>query len=96
VSASGPGPTVSFRYDGAALTAPAGSTIAAALIGNGILSWRMTRRRGEPRGLFCGIGQCQDCLVDVNESPALRACQVFVRDGDDIAASRSVGWRDAD
>ena len=90
------GPTISFRYDGAALTAPAGSTIAAALIGNGILAWRTTRRRGEPRGLFCGIGYCQDCLVDVNASAAVRACQVLVRDGDDIRPSRSVGWPDAD
>jgi D-hydroxyproline dehydrogenase subunit gamma len=96
VTGSGPSPTVSFRYDGAALTAPAGSTIAAALIGNGILAWRTTRRRGEPRGLFCGIGYCQDCLVDVNTNAAVRACQVLVRDGDDIRTSRSVGWRDAD
>ena len=95
-AATGSGVTVSFRYDGTALTAPAGSTIAAALIGNGILAWRTTRRRGEPRGLFCGIGQCQDCLVDVNGSPAVRACQVFVRDDDDVRPSRSVGWVGAD
>jgi predicted molibdopterin-dependent oxidoreductase YjgC len=93
---TGPGPTITFRYDGGTLTAPAGSTIAAALIGNGILAWRTTRRRGEPRGLFCGIGYCQDCLVDVNASPAVRACQVLVRDDDDIRPSRSVGWPDAD
>ena len=90
------GPTISFRYDGAALTAPAGSTIAAALIGNGILAWRTTRRRGEPRGLFCGIGYCQDCLVDVNASTAVRACQVPVSEDDEIRPSRSVGWPDAD
>jgi hypothetical protein len=90
------GPAVTFRYDGSTLTAPAGSTIAAALIGNGILAWRTTRRRGEPRGLFCGIGYCQDCLVDVNASSAVRACQVLVRDDDDIRPSRSVGWPDAD
>ncbi|HTW02346.1 MAG TPA: (2Fe-2S)-binding protein [Streptosporangiaceae bacterium] len=93
---TGSGPTVSFRYDGTALTAPAGSTIAAALIGNGILAWRTTRRLGEPRGLFCGIGYCQDCLVDVNASTAVRACQVPVREDDDIRPSRSLGWPDAD
>jgi predicted molibdopterin-dependent oxidoreductase YjgC len=94
-SGSGPVPAVRFRYDGAALTAPAGSTIAAALIGNGILAWRTTRRRGEPRGLFCGIGYCQDCLVDVNTSTAVRACQVPVQEGDEIRPSSSVGWPDA-
>jgi len=90
-----PGATVSFRYDGAVLTAPAGSTIAAALLGNGILAWRTTRRRGEPRGLFCGIGYCYDCLVDVNGAAAVRACQVVVSDDDDIRPSSSTGRPDA-
>jgi predicted molibdopterin-dependent oxidoreductase YjgC len=87
--------TVSFRFDGRAMTAPAGSTIAAALLGNGVLAWRTTRRRGEPRGLFCGIGYCHDCLVDVNGRPAVRACQEPVGDGDDVRPSRSRGWPDA-
>jgi len=92
---TGPGATVSFRYDGTALTAPAGSTIAAALLGNGVLAWRTTRRRGEPRGLFCGIGYCYDCLVDVNGTAAVRACQVVVSDDDDIRPSQSTGCPDA-
>jgi predicted molibdopterin-dependent oxidoreductase YjgC len=88
--------TLTFRFGGRAMTAPAGSTIAAALLGNGIASWRTTRRRGEPRGLFCGIGYCFDCLVDVNGRPAVRACQEALRDGDDVRPSRSLGWPDAD
>jgi predicted molibdopterin-dependent oxidoreductase YjgC len=88
--------TLSFRFDGREMTAPPGSTIAAALLGNGVLAWRTTRRRGEPRGLFCGIGYCHDCLVDVNGRPALRACQEPLRDGDDVRPSRSVGWPGAD
>jgi predicted molibdopterin-dependent oxidoreductase YjgC len=85
------GPAVTFRFDGRELTAPAGSTIAAALLRNGILGWRTTRRRGQPRGLFCGIGHCHDCLVDVNQDAAVRACQVVVRDQDDVRPSQSVG-----
>jgi D-hydroxyproline dehydrogenase subunit gamma len=92
---TGPGATVSFRYDGTPLSAPAGSTVAAALLRNGILAWRTTRRRGEPRGLFCGIGYCHDCLVDVNGTAAVLACQVAVRDQDDIRPSESVGRPDA-
>ena len=30
--------------------------------------------RGAPRGLFCGIGVCFDCLVVVNGGPNQRAC----------------------
>lgn len=92
---TGPQTAVTFRYDGRELSAPAGSTIAAALLRNGILAWRTTRRRGELRGLFCGIGQCFDCLVDVNDSAAVRACQVVVRDQDELRPSGSVGCPDA-
>jgi thioredoxin reductase/bacterioferritin-associated ferredoxin len=85
---------VTFRYDGRKLTAPAGSTIAAALLRSDIPAWRRTRRRDDSRGLFCGIGHCHDCLVDVNEDAAVRACQVVVRDQDDVRPSRSVGRPD--
>jgi predicted molibdopterin-dependent oxidoreductase YjgC len=87
---------IAFRFDGQAMTAPPGSTIAAALLAGGVVSWRTTRRRGEPRGLFCGIGYCHDCLVDVNERPTVRACLEPVREGDDVRPSRSLGWLDAD
>ncbi|HET9140188.1 (2Fe-2S)-binding protein [Actinophytocola sp.] len=59
-----------------------GQSIAAALIAAGIRSWRRTRRAGAPRGLFCGIGACYDCLVTVNGEPAQRACLLPARDGD--------------
>ena len=93
---SGARQLVGFRYQGRALTAPRGATIAAALLANGIASWRLTRGNGRPRGLFCGIGHCYDCLVDVGESRAVRACQVPVSEGDEIRQSRSVGGPAAD
>lgn len=59
-------------------------SIAAALIAAGIRSWHTTRRDAAPRGLFCGIGVCFDCLVTVNGEPAQRACLVVARDGDAV------------
>ncbi len=47
-------------------------------------SWRDTRRNARPRGVFCGIGVCFDCLVVVNGVPDVRACQRTVAPGDDI------------
>jgi NADPH-dependent 2,4-dienoyl-CoA reductase/sulfur reductase-like enzyme len=88
---SGPQQLVGFSYQGRELTAPRGATIAAALLANGITSWRLTRGHGRPRGLFCGIGHCYDCLVDVGESQAVRACQVPVRDGDEVRQAGPVG-----
>ena len=59
-------------------------TVAAALIAAGIRSWHTTRRESAPRGLFCGIGACFDCLVTINGEPAVRACLSPARDGDVI------------
>ncbi|MGA3353414.1 MAG: (2Fe-2S)-binding protein [Acidimicrobiales bacterium] len=85
---------VQFRFDGTALEAPSELTIAGGLVFNGILSWRTTRFAGMPRGLFCGIGTCFDCLVDVNDCVAVRACVTVLRDGDVIRTSCSTGGRD--
>lgn len=73
--------TVTITFAGRPLPARAGQTVAAALIDAGIRSWRTTRHHGRPRGLFCGIGVCFDCLITVDGHPAQRACLVVVRDG---------------
>ena len=83
--------TVPFTFDGRPMTAEAGQTVGAALLAAGVRSWRRTRGGGRPRGLFCGIGACFDCLVDVNGDRAVRACLVLVREGDEVRTSASVG-----
>ena len=72
---------VKLTFDGAAITAAAGQSVGAALTDAGIRSWRSTRRGDRPRGLFCGIGVCFDCLLTVDGRPNQRACLVPVRDG---------------
>ncbi len=57
-----------------------GQTIAAALIAAGILTFRRLADH-EPRGLFCGMGVCFDCLVTVDGVPDQRACMTLVRPG---------------
>ena len=52
-------------FDGQPIPCRDGWTIGAALTAAGIRSWRTTRQRHRPRGLFCGIGVCFDCLVTV-------------------------------
>jgi predicted molibdopterin-dependent oxidoreductase YjgC len=71
-------------FDGCALPVEAGQTVAAVLLAAGIRSWRTTRFAGRPRGLFCGIGACFDCLVTVNGTPSVRACLVSAKPGDVI------------
>lgn len=70
-----------FTFDGRAVPFREGQTVGAALTAAGISSWRSTRGRGEPRGLFCGIGVCFDCLLTVDDRRAQRACITPACDG---------------
>ncbi|MEP6598439.1 MAG: (2Fe-2S)-binding protein [Actinomycetota bacterium] len=80
------GIATSFTFDGRPITAPVGSTIGAALWAAGVRQWRTTRVFGRPRSLFCGIGQCFDCLVRVNGGLPVRACVTTVVEGDEVLA----------
>ena len=72
--------TYSIEFDGRPVPAAPGQTVAAALWAAGVRSWRTTPT-GAPRGLFCGIGTCFDCLVTVDGAANRRACLVPARPG---------------
>ena len=63
---------IDFEVDGTVLRAPAGQSIAAALIASGRVGLRNSPG-GTPRGLYCGIGVCQECRV-VADGSVVRAC----------------------
>ncbi|MGA5451352.1 (2Fe-2S)-binding protein [Streptomyces umbrinus] len=89
-----PGPAFTVIFDGREITVLPGQTIAAALWSAGITSWRTTRGSGEPRGVFCGIGVCFDCLVSVNGRVNQRACLVPAEAGDVIRTQEGTGHHD--
>ncbi len=70
-----------FRLDGQPIDFVPGQTVGAALMAAGVAAWRTTRGDHRPRGLFCGIGVCYDCLVTVDGVPGQRACLVLAREG---------------
>ncbi len=72
---------VVFDFEGEAVAAFAGETLAAALLAHGAAAFRDTVVTGRPRGPYCMIGVCFDCLVEVDGIANRRACQVRVRDG---------------
>jgi len=74
------GPSVSLTFDGAAVEAYLGESVAAALLAGDVRALRRTRGEGAPRGLFCAIGSCHDCLVRIDGSGPVRACLTPVRD----------------
>lgn len=72
---------VSIEVDGKKIDAYEGEPIAAALWAAGIKDFRYTIKRKEPRGYFCGIGLCTDCMMIVNGVPNIRTCVTLVQDG---------------
>lgn len=72
---------ITFTFNGATLTAPEGQSLAAALISHEERLTRYTRHQGSPRGLFCGIGICYDCLIVIDGERNQRSCITLVREG---------------
>ena len=83
-----------ITFDGQELSVEEGQTVAAALIAAGRRSWRTTRSAGAPRGAFCGIGVCFDCLATVNGRPNVRACLAAARPGDVVTTQDGAGHAD--
>jgi len=72
---------IHIEVDGKPVAGRPGQSIAGLLLADGRVAWRQTRA-GRPRGVFCGIGACFDCLVTVNGLRDVRACQRRAADGD--------------
>ena len=71
---------IRFRFDGREYRAEPGMSLAAALTAAGIRVFR-EGPNGAPRGLFCGMGVCQDCLLEVDGQPNRRACMTTLKPG---------------
>ncbi len=72
---------VTITFEGEPLTARDGDTVAAALLAAGYAATRATAVSGLPRGAFCMMGVCFDCLIEIDGEPNRQGCQVLVRDG---------------
>ena len=74
-------PQVHIEFEGQSLPAAAGDTVAAALLAAGQREFRTTPVSGRPRGPFCMMGVCFDCLVEIDGVANRQACMIEVRDG---------------
>jgi D-hydroxyproline dehydrogenase subunit gamma len=75
---------ITIMFGDRELAGVTGQTLAGVLLGNGIMSWRADVD-GRPRGLFCGIGVCFDCVATVNDHADVRLCRRRAHDGDRVA-----------
>jgi predicted molibdopterin-dependent oxidoreductase YjgC len=84
------GAPVTLTLDGREVGAHEGESVAALLFAEGVVATRLTQG-GEPRGVFCGMGVCFDCLVVVDGVPNTRACVTWVREGMRVARQDGLG-----
>lgn len=75
------GERISFFHDGEKLEGYEGEPIAMALKANGIMIHRHTKKYKEPRGMFCAIGRCTDCVMIVDGRSNVRTCITPLRKG---------------
>ncbi|HUG51216.1 MAG TPA: (2Fe-2S)-binding protein [Terrimesophilobacter sp.] len=73
---------LTITVDGVTVPGVVGQSLAGVILASGTVGFRRTSHDGRPRGVFCGIGVCYDCLVDVNGLRDVRACQRRAADGD--------------
>ena len=66
---------ITITCDGLTIKGVLGQTLAGVMLANDVVAWRATSFTNRPRGVFCGIGVCFDCLVVVNGQRDVRACQ---------------------
>lgn len=76
-----PEATVAVTVEGHTVRVPTGATAAAAFLLAGLRSIRETPARGSPRGPYCLMGICYDCLAEIDGVPNRQACMVTVAEG---------------
>jgi predicted molibdopterin-dependent oxidoreductase YjgC len=84
------GASVRITVDGKSIQAYRGETVAAALLTAGVWTFQLSRKHKSPRGLYCGMGVCHECLVTIDEVPAQRACLTPVEDGMQIETCKEL------
>ena len=90
-----PGKAVTIVYNGKKIAAYEGEMIATALMAAGVKTFRYTVKKREPRGIFCAIGRCTDCVMEVNGRLNVRTCMTLVEDGMKINTQHGLGvWKD--
>lgn len=77
--------------NGVSITSREGQSVGALLLEHELRATRTTRQNARPRGMFCGIGICFDCLITINGFTNRRACITNVEDGMTIQTQQGPG-----
>jgi D-hydroxyproline dehydrogenase subunit gamma len=85
-------PAVALTIEGRRVAAREGDTVAAAMLAADFVQCRTTPVSGAPRGPYCMMGVCFECLVTIDGMGNRQACLVHVREG--MTVERQHGKRD--
>lgn len=84
------GKPITFTFDGKEVKGFEGEPIAAALKAEGLMVHRYTQKEHKPRGIFCAIGRCTDCVMIVDGVPNVRTCITPLKEGMDVKTQYGV------
>ena len=76
-----------LTFEGVSVTAQAGESVAAALIASGVRGTRQSVS-GAPRGPYCMMGACFECLVEIDGRANKQACLVPAAHGMQVRRQR--------
>ena len=83
-----------FGFEGRQIPFADGDSIAAALYRDGLRSFSRSLKYHRKRGLYCGTGDCPNCLMTVDGQPAVRTCVTPC--ADQMQVEREGGWPSPD
>lgn len=83
--------TVNVQLDGKPVKLRRGLNVAAALLEAGVNQFRRTPVSASPRGPFCMMGVCFDCLLTIDGLANQQACVIEVCEGMIIERQTSDG-----
>jgi len=74
---------INFYFENNQLEAYEGETISSALIRNGYKKFRIDKE-GKDRSVYCNMGVCNECILNVNGNPSIKSCSTKVINDDKI------------
>ena len=80
------GQPIQFFYNGKTVSGFEGQSIAAALTAQGIRTFSHDKA-GNARGIFCGMGVCYECVVNIEGQGNTRACLTPARSGINVSST---------
>ena len=82
-------PDAFFHFEGRKIPFGTGMTVAAALIRAGEVHFRQTQVHDQPRGPFCMMGACFDCLLVIDGRPNRQGCMTLAAQGMKVARQQA-------